>query len=80
MLFQYGIVFHIGTQHDGTRFIKDSETHTASKSVPFWNNRRKTTLSGPIIPRTACIPRTALMDKAITWMAITVSSIGTVLA
>ena len=74
MLFQYG------TQHDGTRFIKDFAIRTAFKYVPFWNTREKITLSDPITPHTARIPRTALTDKVITRMDITVSSIGTVLA
>ena len=80
MLFQYGTVFQYGTQHTEIRFIKSSETYTVSKCVPFWNTRQKTTLSNPIIPRTARISRTALTDKVITGINITVSPIGTVLA
>ena len=80
MLFQYGTLFHIETQHAITCFIKGSETHIVPKLVSFWNIRRKTTLSDPITPRTARIPRTALTDKVITGMNITVSPIGTVLA
>ena len=80
MLSQYGILFHIDTQCAGACFIKGTETHTASKRVSFWDTQRKTTLSDPITRRTARIPRTALTDKVITGMDITVSSIGTILA
>ncbi|RKU12001.1 hypothetical protein C6503_18055 [Candidatus Poribacteria bacterium] len=63
MLFQYGTLFHIGTQHAGTRSIKGSEVQTASKCVPFWNTRQKTTLSDSITPRTARVPRITLTDE-----------------
>ena len=67
-------------QHAETRVIKRLVTDTPPKLVSFWNIRRKTTLSDPITPRTARIPRTALMDKVITGMNIAVSPIGTILA
>ena len=65
MLFQYGTLFHIGTQHAETCFIKGSETHTSLKLVPFWNTRQKTTVNGPLTPQPARIPRTALTDEVI---------------
>ncbi len=74
MLFQYG------TQHAETRSITGSATYTASKRVSFWNTQQKTILSDPIKSRTAWIPRTALIDKGITGLDITILPIGTVLA
>jgi len=80
MLFQNETVFHIETQHAVTRFIKGSESQTASKYVSFWNTRQKTTLSNPITSRTAWIPQTALTGEGIIGIDITFPPIGTVLA
>lgn len=80
MVFQYGTLFHIDTQHTETCFIKGSETYTSSKGVSFWDTRQKTTLSDHITRRAARIPRATLTDKVITGMDITVSPIGTILA
>ena len=80
MVFQYGTLFHIDTQHVRTFFVKGSAAYTASKRVSFWDTQRKTTLSDPITRRAARIPCTALTDKVITGMDITISPIGTVLA
>lgn len=80
MLYQYRTVSYIDTQHAGTCFINASETNIAPKRVSFWDTRQKTTLSDPITPRTARIPCTALTDKVITGMDITISPIGTILA
>ena len=63
-----------------TRAIKGSATHIAPKLVSFWDARRKTTLSDQTTSRTVWIPRTALTDKVITGLDITISPIGTVLA
>ena len=80
MLFQNETLFHFETQHAETCFIKGSAPHTALKLVSFWNTRQKTTLSDPITPQPARIPRTALTDKVVTGMDITILPIGTILA
>ena len=67
-------------QHAETRVIKGSATYISPKLVSFWDTRRKTTLSDHITPRKARIQRTALTDKVITGLNITISLIGTILA
>ena len=44
---------------------KDPKPHTVPKLVAFCDTRRKTTLSDPITPCIARIPRAALTDKVI---------------
>lgn len=80
MFSQNETVFHFEIQHAGTRFIKGSAIHTNPKRASYWNMQQKTIFNLPNHIAYGVDPCTALTDRGMKGMDITISPNGTVLA